>query len=336
MSIDSMTGKKNCFVIMPISDVEGYDPGHFGRIYEHLIKPACEAAGINPIRADEVQITNYIVIDILRQVLEADIVICDLSSRNPNVMYELGVRQAFNLPVTLIKDARTSSIFDIQGLRYIEYDENLRVDRTNAAIKSIAATLKNNLELKVGDVNSVVQLLGKTPRIDPTFFEQIQETVKASLLSSDLINKLVATISQASGSQAENEVGKILDSAVDSTVEKIRESGFITFDSTVLLHDKGMIWQEQFIGSQSINRFLDVLWYRLTPHIPAHTYGEKWILRDQESGHVFHELSKFWAEENNVNRDKRTIYEAGVRPGMTLQIVAVKKPEEPPTYFSKF
>ena len=38
---------------MPISDVEGYDAGHFDRVYEHLIKPACEAAGFNAIRADK-------------------------------------------------------------------------------------------------------------------------------------------------------------------------------------------------------------------------------------------------------------------------------------------
>ena len=31
---------KTCFVIMPISDVDGYEKGHFGRVYEYLIKPA--------------------------------------------------------------------------------------------------------------------------------------------------------------------------------------------------------------------------------------------------------------------------------------------------------
>ena len=36
--------KKKCFVIMPISDAEGYDKGHFTRVYEHLIKPAVIAA----------------------------------------------------------------------------------------------------------------------------------------------------------------------------------------------------------------------------------------------------------------------------------------------------
>jgi hypothetical protein len=159
-----------CFVVMPISDVEGYEPGHFGRVYEHIIKPACKIAGLQPIRADEVQVTNYIALDILRKILDADMVICDLSAKNPNVLYELGIRQAFNLPVTLIKDSKTSRIFDIQGLRDIEYDESLRIDKINDAVESIANTLKNTSTLDENEVNSLVQLLGvqsaKLPSIE--------------------------------------------------------------------------------------------------------------------------------------------------------------------------
>jgi len=43
---------------MPISDPEGYDKGHFKRVYEDLIKPACRSAGYDPIRADDVLETN--------------------------------------------------------------------------------------------------------------------------------------------------------------------------------------------------------------------------------------------------------------------------------------
>lgn len=153
----------DCFVIMPISDVEGYEVGHFGRVYEHIIKPACRIAGFRPVRADEVQVTNYIVIDILRKILDANMVICDLSAINPNVLYELGIRQAFNSPVTLIKDSRTSRVFDIQGLRYIEYDESLRIDKIANAVEAIANTLKNTSALGEDEVNSLVQLLGVRP-----------------------------------------------------------------------------------------------------------------------------------------------------------------------------
>jgi|SRR2546423_1144232 len=168
MKQETETSLKACFVVMPISDAETYETGHFGRVYEHIIKPACKLAGFRPIRADEVQVTNYIVIDILRKILEAEIVVCDLSSRNPNVLYELGIRQAFNLPVTLIRDSKTPRIFDIQGLRDIEYDESLRIDKIQSAVESLSNVLKNTSNRDESDVNSIIQLLGVKPAAVPS------------------------------------------------------------------------------------------------------------------------------------------------------------------------
>ena len=67
--------KKECFVIMPISDAEGYDKGHFTRVYEHLVKPAVIEAGFEPMRADDTSKANFIVVDILKQILESDMAI---------------------------------------------------------------------------------------------------------------------------------------------------------------------------------------------------------------------------------------------------------------------
>ena len=77
------TSQKTCFIIMPFSDMEGYESGHFSRVYEHLIRPACVTAGVEPVRGDEVKGTNYIAIDILQRILKSDIVICDLSVLTP-------------------------------------------------------------------------------------------------------------------------------------------------------------------------------------------------------------------------------------------------------------
>ena len=82
------------------------DHGRSNRVYEHLLKPRCSKAGFTPIRADEVAKTNYIIIDILRKIIESDLVLCRHSASNPNVLYELGIRQAFNKPVTLVKDSK--------------------------------------------------------------------------------------------------------------------------------------------------------------------------------------------------------------------------------------
>lgn len=93
--------KQVCFVLMPISGVLGYEVGHFGRVYEHLLKPAIIAAGYTPVRADDAVKTDYIVVGIIQKIVESDMVVCDISARNPNVMYELGIRHAFNKPIVL-------------------------------------------------------------------------------------------------------------------------------------------------------------------------------------------------------------------------------------------
>lgn len=152
--------KPKCFVMMPIADINSYDPGHFGRVYEHLLKPAIVAAGYQPIRADDTIKTDYIVVSIIQMIVESDIVICDLSARNPNVMYELGIRHAFNKPVVLIKDKRTEKIFDIQGLRYSEYDESLRIDSVQKDLTKITNAIKDTASADNTAINSIVQLAG--------------------------------------------------------------------------------------------------------------------------------------------------------------------------------
>lgn len=154
---------KKCFIIIPIGDSEGYTSGHFNRVYEHIIKPACILSGFKPIRANDILSTNYIAIDIIKNILNCDMAICDLSSKNPNVLYELGIRQAFNLPVTLIKDSKTSRIFDIQGFRDIEYDESLRIDTVNETRDKLSEILKNTFENNNDGINSLIGLLGIEP-----------------------------------------------------------------------------------------------------------------------------------------------------------------------------
>lgn len=82
----------DCFIIMPIAECDGYDKGHFSKVYEDIFKPACANANFRPVRADEVKQTNLIHLDILQKLIDSPMAICDLSSCNPNVLFELGLR----------------------------------------------------------------------------------------------------------------------------------------------------------------------------------------------------------------------------------------------------
>ncbi len=56
----------------------------------------------------------------------SDIVICDVSCKNPNVMFELGMRLAFDKPTVIIKDDRTTYSFDTGVIEHLEYPRDLR------------------------------------------------------------------------------------------------------------------------------------------------------------------------------------------------------------------
>ncbi|NOH51288.1 hypothetical protein F0262_25220 [Vibrio rotiferianus] len=157
-------GEKTCFVIMPISNQPGYESNHFTLVYEDIIRPAIEAAGMRPVRADETVNTNLIQLDILRKVIESDIAICDMSSKNPNVFYELGVRQAFDKPTVLMIDDATSAPFDVSSLRYVDYKKNMGFRDVNIAVEKLTQTLVETYEKRddKSEINSLIRLMELT------------------------------------------------------------------------------------------------------------------------------------------------------------------------------
>lgn len=153
-----------CFVIMPISNQKDYEDGHFTLVYEDIIKPAIEANKMKAVRADETQNTNLIQLDILKRIIETPIAICDMSSKNPNVFYELGMRQAFDMPTVLIKDEETNAPFDISGLRYITYNKDMKHRNVKKAITELTICIKETYEKKDDktEINSLIRLMELT------------------------------------------------------------------------------------------------------------------------------------------------------------------------------
>lgn len=119
------TGLK-AFVIMPFTERnEKRSDGFFKEVLNSLLIPAGIAAGFNVETANK-QGSDVIHSTIINDLLEADIVIADLTDHNPNVLFELGLRMHADLPVALIKTKDTGKIFDVDNmLRVYEYNQNL-------------------------------------------------------------------------------------------------------------------------------------------------------------------------------------------------------------------
>lgn len=156
--------ERKCLIFMPTNDPDGYAQGHFDRVYQYIIVSACRLAGFKPVKANDPG-ANGTALDVLKNIVESEIVICDLSAKNANAQYGFVIRQAVGLPVTLIKDMKTQLAFNAQEFSLVEYDESLRIDTvqkevemlTEVLTKSFANRVVTNALLSRLDIGSVAE-----------------------------------------------------------------------------------------------------------------------------------------------------------------------------------
>ena len=92
------------------------------------------------------------------ELIASKLAICDLSSRNPNVMFELGIRQAYGLPTVLISDTATQRIFDVDLIRCVYYDQCLEYRAVLDAQNRVEQAIKDTLNSKDVESGSIVSL----------------------------------------------------------------------------------------------------------------------------------------------------------------------------------
>lgn len=173
----------SCFVIMPIADRPPHKEGHFRRVYEDIIKPACITAGYSPLRADEVQQTNLIHHDILKRLVDSPMAVCDLTAHNPNVMFELAIRQAFDKPTVLVQEVGTSRIFDISVFRTIDYRPALDYREVLEDQTAISDAIRATATQGKAEVNSLIRLLSLSPATLPSSSETTPTDVLRLVIS---------------------------------------------------------------------------------------------------------------------------------------------------------
>jgi hypothetical protein len=119
---------RNSFVIMPFVEKGQLtrSTGFFKEVLTKLITPAANQAGF-AVETAEQDGSDVIQSTIVNQLLKPEsLVIADLTDHNPNVLFELGIRIAKELPVALIKAEGTGKIFDVDNMmRVMSYSPNL-------------------------------------------------------------------------------------------------------------------------------------------------------------------------------------------------------------------
>ena len=114
----SISSEDTCFIVMPFAEPHG-------TYYNKIYKPAIEKAGMRPVRADtEIFGTGKIMDQVWRGISSAKVLVAELTTRNPNVFYELGLAHALRKPVVLVSSNEDDVPFDLHHIRVIYYDVN--------------------------------------------------------------------------------------------------------------------------------------------------------------------------------------------------------------------
>ena len=183
MLINKYAGKK-CFVIMPFGkkkDIDGYEVD-FDRVYHELIYKAVKELGVDCERCDEIIGTGSIHKKMFRGIFDADVSVVDITSLNPNVFYELGVRHALHKYVTLVirKNSSLPIPFNINGLTILGYDIDSD-DQLERCRKKIRNHIQNGLDTQ--GIDSIIYdtlddlKVEKRARIIETMDEKLYQIV---------------------------------------------------------------------------------------------------------------------------------------------------------------
>jgi len=209
-----------CFVIMPF-----HDP--FNEYYTEIILPAGQKAGFMVQRADDIMGPGAFMQDVVNRMRDATVVLAELTGRNPNVFYELGLAHAWGKPVIMITQNKKDVPADLLGLKWISYrtiSPTWANKLTNELVKALNAVNK-------GDRNALL-----FPFVHPSVYSE----------SSNLLDKL----SMISGTQKQlldyiRDYGKPVD-------QRMIHKRFSLFPTAELFYRLENLRLQGFISSKEV------------------------------------------------------------------------------------
>lgn len=126
---------------MPISAIDNCSVEHWEEV-RVIIQEAIKAAGFEPNLVSDGDEIGVIQKRIIQNIYTNPIIVCDISGKNPNVMFELGMRLAFDKPTIIIKDDKTEYIFDTSVIEHISYPRDLRFQKINTFKQKLSEKIK--------------------------------------------------------------------------------------------------------------------------------------------------------------------------------------------------
>lgn len=162
--------ENTCFVAMPFDSL-------FQAYYEQVIRPAVEELGLTCIRGDEIYSRPQIMADIWKCIRTSRLVIAELTGKNPNVFYEVGLAHAIGKPLILLTRNEDDVPFDLKALRYRYYNLNdpRWGDALHGAIQSMVQSVLEQSELStyLEGIRVEIQLPAPPNKVDTTALRKV-------------------------------------------------------------------------------------------------------------------------------------------------------------------
>ncbi len=200
MAAELWAVRRRVFVVMPFGDKQvprkprvdhSVEPGtqdeplevDFNGVYQLLFKPALEAAGLQPFRADDEEAAGDILKDMFAELVTADFVLADISILNANVFYELGIRHTVGpRGVICVHAGWADRPFDVAPGRAFKYDGQLfqvgvaRDDAWKVLVEAEAKRLGETLRKAVSAdrTNEASPVYGNLPKLVPPDASRIE------------------------------------------------------------------------------------------------------------------------------------------------------------------
>ncbi len=157
---------KKCFVIMPFSRERK-------EVYTYGIAPACENSGYAAVRVDELKGHFNINRKIIEHIFESDAVVAEITDKNPNVFYEMGVAHAIGNKTIMIAQNAEALPFDIRNYRCLIYEQS--VEGLQRLQKEIAESLQEIDRWSRQPSNPVQDFKPHNAFVSQSSFSQLQK-----------------------------------------------------------------------------------------------------------------------------------------------------------------
>ena len=192
--MQKMENKKICFVISPIGEEGSETRERSDQVLKHIISSSVEQMGYTVIRADKISEPGIITTQIIEHIVDAELVIADLTEKNPNVFYELAIRHTIRKP--LVQMIRKGDVipFDVAATRIIQFDLH-SLDSVAYAKEEILSQIKS-LEAGNNEVHNPIsvsldlKVLKESGNIEERSLADIVEAVSDLRLTVTSMDKL--------------------------------------------------------------------------------------------------------------------------------------------------